>query len=280
VFFLCSVIILLGLKYDKNALVCMGLFLSVLTRPAFAIFIPGLLITEVFRKENGNLFVRTGFFFISTMAALAWVALIQFSDTGEWFKFFSAQKEWGNTLQMPTLPLTSWAGGFVVRLDGLAFLIGIISGGYLLARLFKLKWVQKVDLPVEVVFSLAYLGGITLSVLLFRGGSLFSLNRFIFATPFIIVVINFWLKQEFRISHKKLLLIFGLIFLFWMLFGAYSHIREALKYSLLSLYALLLFVLMSENKILSKSGWISIILLNFTFQLILMIRFLTGLWVG
>lgn len=280
VFFLCSVLILLGLKHEKIALVYLGLFFSVLSRPAFSVFIPGLLITEFFRADRNKFFLRAGIYFIITFLALSLVAVIQFVDTGEWFKFFNAQQEWGNRLQMPSLPLTSWAGGFVVRLDGFAFLIGILAGGYLLARLVKLKWAHKADLPVEVVFSLAYLGGITLAVLFFRGGSLFSLNRFVLATPFIIVAVNCWLKQEFRINNKQLFLIFGLIFLFWMLFGAYSHIREILKYALLSLYALLPFVLMAENKLFSKSGWVLIILLNFTFQLILMFRFLTGLWVG
>ena len=131
------------------------------------------------------------------------VSFIQFLDTGEWFKFFEAQKHWGNFLQIPRFPLTSWAGGFIVRLDGFAFLIGIILGGFLLGLIFKLKQFRNTIIPSEVIFSLAYLGGITLIVLLFRGGSLFSLNRFIFATPFIIVAFNFWIKSYFCIKKNN-----------------------------------------------------------------------------
>jgi hypothetical protein len=279
-FFLCSVIIILGLKNNKDSLVYIGLFLSVLSRPAFTILIPALIITELLSKRAGKIYLRIGFYLLISLLGLLLVGVIQFYDTGEWFKFFSAQKGWGNQLQIPKLPLTSWAGGFIVRTDGFAFLIGVLAGGYLSALILKLKWIQGMRPPREVIFSLAYLGGITLSVLLFRGGSLFSLNRFVFATPFIIVALNYWITQQFDLKIKKLLLIFGLIFIFWLLFGSYVHIQQIMKYGLLSLYAILIFALKSDKAIIAKYSQILLIIINLTFQTIFYFRFLNGEWVG
>ena len=280
IFFLCSLIIILGLKNNKNYLVYIGLFLSILSRPAFTVFIPALIITQLLNRNKEKISLTIGFYLLVSILGIISVGIIQFYDSGEWFKFFSEQKNWGNHLQIPKLPLTSWAGGFIVRTDGFAFLIGILSGSFLSALILKLKWVKDAVLPKEVIFSLAYLGGITIAVLLFRGGSLFSLNRFVFATPFIIVVLNYWIRQQFNLKIKKLLLIFGLIFIFWFLFGSYVHIQQIIKFGLLSLYATLIFALKSDKEIIRKYSLILLIIINFSFQIIFYIRFLNGDWVG
>ncbi len=280
IFFLCSTAILFGIKDKKYYLIYIGLFFAILARPAFTIFIPALIITEFFSEFRTKTWLRISIYIGISLVGVLLVSFIQFLDTGEWFKFFEAQKHWGNFLQIPSLPLTSWAGGFIVRLDGFAFLIGIISGGFLLGLIFKLKQFRNSVIPSEVIFSLAYLGGITLIVLLFRGGSLFSLNRFIFATPFIIVAFNFWLKSDFCITKKQLFSIFGLIFVFWLLFGSYVHIQLMLKYLLVTFYAILIFAMKSEIQFIRKWSLIALIFLGFTFQIMLFVRFLNGNWVA
>jgi len=221
-----------------------------------------------------------GLYFSVTLLGILLVGIIQYIDTGEWFKFFSIQKGWGNELQFPKLPLTSWGGGFIARLDGVAFFIGTFAGGFLMAFILKLRHFSKINISKEVIFSLAYLGGISLSVLIFRGGSLFSLNRFIFATPFIIVAFNFWLKQNYKFNTKQLLYIFGFIFLFWLLFGSYGHIQTLLIFLSLSFYVFLIFAIKFEKNIVSKIASILLILINITFQIIFYVRFLNGGWVG
>ena len=126
--------------------------------------------------------------FFSALLGTLLVGLIQYADhTGRWFEFFGVQKLWGNFLQFPQLPLRFWGGEMIGRLDGTALLFGLSAGLVLLRHLLPGKYAPQTQLPKEVVLSLAYLGGISLTVLLFRGGSLFSLNRFVFAVPFIIV---------------------------------------------------------------------------------------------
>jgi hypothetical protein len=280
IFFLCSIFILFGLKDKKYMLVYVGLFLAILARPAFTVFIPALIITELFGEFSRKMAIRIGIYFCITLLGIYLVTLIQYLDTGEWFKFFNAQKYWGNELQLPKFPLTSWAGGFIVRLDGIAFLFGVLAGGFLLAAILRVKNLQKNTIPPEVIFSLAYLGGLTLTVFLFRGGSLFSLNRFLFATPFIIIALNFWFKSEFSISTKQLLLIFGTIFLFWLLFGSYVHIQLMLKYLLVTSYATLVFSSKSKIEMIRKFSVILLVFTNFTFQVVLFVRFFLGDWVG
>jgi len=279
-FFVCSVLIVIGLKKNKDYLLFIGLFFSILVRPAFTIFIPALIIVELLSKRSEIRYLRIGAYILLSFICLFIVAIIQFDDTGEWFKFFSEQKGWGNHLQIPHLPLTSWGGGFVVRADGFAFLIGLLAGGYLTGVIFKLKWLKGCKPPKDVLFSLAYLGGITLSVLIFRGGSLFSLNRFVFATPLIIIAFHYWMNQTTKLSLKKLLMILGILFSFWLFFGSYVHIQQVIKFALLSVYALLIFAVQSEIGLVRKFSLLLLIIFNITFQIIFYVMFLSGEWIG
>lgn len=279
-FFAASTIIIIGLIRKREILVYTGLFLAVLARPAAAILFPALIIAELVNKDRDKVLFRICMYALAALGGAAIVSVIHYLDTGEWFRFFSAQRDWENELQVPQLPLTSWAGELIVRLDGFAFLIGVIAGGLLLSIMMKLNWVRNYKIDRETVFSLAYLGGITLSVLLFRGGSLFSLNRFVFAAPFIIVVFHNWINQDIQLKFKTLLLIFALVSVFWLLFGAYVHIQQIIKFTLLSMYALLLFAVRSENQRARRLSAIFLILLNFSFQVWFYARFLNGGWVG
>lgn len=280
VFFMSSTLLLLGLKYNKIPITCLGLLLATLSRPAFTIFVPALIIAELMSGTRNKLMMRLGLYFSAILIGVILVGIIQYLDTGDWFRFFSVQKGWGNELQLPKLPLTTWAGGAIVRLDGVAFFMGIFAGGFLAAFLIRLKSLREISISKEVIFSLAYLGGITLSVLLFRGGSLFSLNRFIFATPFIIVAFNFWINQKFKLSIRHLINIFGFILLFWLLFGSYTHIQTFLKFLLLSMYVFLIFTIKSDKIQLGKISMVLLILINVIFQVILYVRFLNGGWVA
>src|ERR1035437_469568 len=281
VFFASSTILLIGLKNKKNALILLGLFLSTLARPAFTIFIPALIIAELLcEKIDKKLFLRILMYIVTTLLGLLLVGLIQHYYTGKWFEFFEVQKGWGNKLQMPSFPLTSWAGGLIVRLDGAALLFGTVAGIIMCLYILKAKFMQRITMPKEVVFSLCYLAGISLTVLFFRGGSLFSLNRFVFVVPFIIIAANFYLTQKITFSNKQMIIAFVLINIFWLSFGSYVHIQEFLKFFALSLYLFLLILFKSYKSIIQKTSLILLIIINTIFQFVFLIRFLNGNWVG
>ncbi|HLN52076.1 MAG TPA: hypothetical protein VK212_00105 [Lentimicrobium sp.] len=286
-FFLSSVFLIIGIKNNRIGLILTGLFIASLSRPAFLIFIPALFIIEFLtgqKKQNqtlSNKIVRFILYLIIMGTGTLVVAFIQFRDTHEWFRFLEVQKGWGNYLQIPNLPLTSWAGGYIVRLDGSAFLSGMITGFFLLLYLIRARFTKNVTLSKEVIFSLAYLGGITLSVLLFRGGSLFSLNRFVFSTAFIVVTLHYLYSSDLKLSLRQLLLIFITLTFFWILFfKSYSHIQYFLKFTFLTLYLILPFTLKSEIKLYRQIGFVLLLALNIFFQISFYLRFLDGGWIG
>lgn len=279
-FFFFSTIILLGLKKENRLLIVLGLFFCCLTRPSFTILLPALIITVLLQSTSWKVKVKeiAIYFGVASLGILV-VGLIQYFYSHEWFQFFSVQKGWGNELQVPKLPLASWGGGFNVRLDGFAFLFCVLVGFsflYYLIKRTKYSW----KISNELTFSISYLIGIALIVLLFRGGSLFSLNRFVFATPFFLLVLHAWLNYKKVFSVKQLILIFVGILLFWFLFGSQVHIQAFLKFVALSCYFFLLFLIKSE-KTAWKTSWMWIFIgVNFVFQIMLYSRFLSKFWVG
>lgn len=137
-FFAGSVFMLMGLKRNKMEQTAFGLLIAVLSRPAFAILFPALLITEIYQPRKGKI-TRLLTYSIVLVIGILLVGIIQYIDTGEWFKFFSVQKGWGNEFGLPKFPLTSWGGDFIVRVDAFAFFVGIFSGVALLLYLLKIK---------------------------------------------------------------------------------------------------------------------------------------------
>jgi hypothetical protein len=285
VFFASSTLLIVGVKKEKMILVLIGIFLCTLSRPSFTVLIPALLIMELIGSTRDWKMMRRLFFYVSiSLVGIFVVSFIQYIETGRWFEFFKVQQGWGNHLQLPMLPFTTWGGNMIVRLDGIALIFGVLSGVFLLIYILNLKVFKLSVLPKEIILSLAYIGGITLMVLIFRGGSLFSLNRFVFASPFILIVINYFLSIDIFLSKKQLFLIFLLIVLYWLMFGSYVHIQAFLKYFLVSFYVIAFFMIKSKNIKLSKFSYIVLILLNFTFQLVFFTHFLMTKgdigWVG
>lgn len=279
-FFLFSSLILVGLKKKNYSLIYLGLFFCVVTRPSFTVLAPALFIT--FWMTLDSLKERIKHCFSASIVVslgILSVLTVQYFYNHSAENYFSIQKGWGNFLQLPHLPLTSWAGGFIVRLDGVAFLFAVLTGLLLLVSIQQMKK-QKYTLSPEFVFSALYIVGIGLLVLLFRGGSLFSLNRFVFATPFVLIVLYYWFEYKINLTSKQIMLIGIGILLFWLLFGSYVHIQVLLKFLLLTLYMVLLFIIKHHNQSIQRYWLIGLIAINGVFQLLLFVRFLTNSWVG
>lgn len=279
-FFFMSTLILVGYNKNKTGLVIAGLLLSSLARPAFIFFLPAIILTELYnQKITFKSIVRIAVFSLTLVVGLAIVFGIHFYYTGNWFSYFEMTKGWGGILQFPKLPFTSWAGGMILRLDGVALLTGIFSGILLVVIFVKARFLKNIEIPKELVFSLSYLAGITLFIL-FRGGALFSLNRFVFAVPFIIVAFNFWRKLDIRFNMKQLWLVFGLIFFFWFLFNSFVHIQTILKFLALTCYVILIFAIKSDRMKVRNTSLILFISVNIIFQIIFYLRFLNAGWIG
>ena len=280
VFFLSCTIMLIGFKKNKADLIYTGIFLAGLTRPVATIFIPAFIILYFLSSpKTKSELIHTFKMILFTLAVLFLVFFLQYLQTGEWFLFFKVQHNWGNYFRLPVFPLNSWAGGFIVRLDALAFLTGIASGIYILYLILKKIKSGQQHTNQAFIFSACYLSLMAVLVLFTRGGMFNSLNRYIFCTAFFMVALNELLASKV-FSGKNVLLIFITSGIFWLLFGSYGHIQTLLKFMFLTLYLMLLFCTTSENRKLSNAGYYGVVACNLLFMLIFFNRYFAGEWVG
>jgi len=84
----------LDLKIEKNISLLPVLLLCALSRPAFTVFIPAIIITELLCETvNTKLFLRLGLYLAVTLVDYSWW-YNQYHYTGKWFEFFIAQHHW------------------------------------------------------------------------------------------------------------------------------------------------------------------------------------------
>lgn len=230
-------IILMGYKYDSIWLLILGFFFANTCRPAATIFVPALILVELFYKRDFvSKMKRLVLFIIANLLGLLTVFVVQLSYGWPFFTAFKVQSYWGNKLQFPLFPLRSWGGNWSTRLDGIALFFAII----LLVWLFQ-KFIKKEIHNIEQskLFSIFYVIGISMSVLIFRGGSLFSLNRFVFATLFGVVVLNELLQKQMSLVNRGYL--FLVVSIFFFLFKSFNHIMNLLNFEFIALLFVMLF---------------------------------------
>lgn len=279
VFFASSALLLFGIERNKKSATLLGLFFLGISRPVFIIVLPALILAEFASESKKSALKNCFLYLVTSTLSLLTVAIIQFLDTDKWFEFFSVQSGWGNQLQLPNFPLTTWGGDFVLRLDAAALLIGTISGIICLLLVFHKK--RAVDHSTKsLIVATAYLTGISLFVLFMRGGSLFSLNRFVFATPFFLYGLYYWIQSPLRFSNVQLLTIGISFVLFSGLFGSYVHIQTLLLFLLTFACLMLLFLLKAKNKRIASTARYMAISANCTLFIVLVWRYIDGGWIA
>jgi membrane-associated HD superfamily phosphohydrolase len=204
---------------------------------------------------------------------------LHYLDTKRWFVFFEAQKLWNNRLRWPVFPLKNWGGSFPTHYEAVVFLLALVAIVYLL-------WIvrRREVLPARewapVLFSLAYIAGITVVTLATKGGELVSLSRYVLATPYFLLL-TAWVLQTQQISTRLMLWAFLGMELCWLLFfGAYNHIQSLLIYSALSLYLLLAVAVIHALPRVRAGAFGVLVLLNSGLLILLLYRFLQNQWVA
>lgn len=278
-FFLCGVIILAGIRKQNLLLLAIGLFLSSISRPAVYFFIPGLVLIFLWLTQERKM----KWILVSLIALIAGLFLtlfIQSRFTGNFFGFFAAQSNWGNHLQLPQLPLKSWGGDNMSRYDASALAVGLVCGAILIWYIFNRKnWFDKLRLQGEFVFSLAYIFSIVLMVVFMRGGVLFSLNRFVYATPFFLIAFT-GILSGLRFSWKYVSVLLLVYILFSFLFASYNHIHNLLCYVLSGLFFLLPMFIKHPHKLVSFFAMWFFFIGNLIIMYHLLLRFLNNFWVA
>ncbi len=297
-FFLAGSFIIYGLKRN-HWLVILGIFLACLTRSASLIFIPIILFSKLYNLKSGSannrkIVKETCLLILTAIIATLLAQYIQYLYTGEFFTIFKAQKAWNRIMKLPTLYFTTWDEARLIWLDGLAFLIGIL--GIFLSFVFLIKKIKNKhkNISSNYLFSISYLGLVTLITVLYSGEdanggtSLISLNRYVFSTPFFMVFLIVLLKRNRLIKNQ--LIVFSFISIFtWLLFHAsgYLHnldrfvlpsVKTQIYFGIIIMYSLI-YMLLSNKKYLTLL-WSGFYLLNIILQIFLFNSFLNGIWIG
>lgn len=243
-FFAASTGLLYSIRHNKLLPELLFLFLLSLIRPVISVLLPALLIVHFLEKKEWKERIRNVLFAtLSIAVGLAITFSIHHHYTGSWRSFFHAQELWGNHLGLPHFPLMSWAGGLITRLDGTALLISLAS----IIILIREAVIRKLELKSDFLLSLLYLAGCGMIVLFYRNGVLFSLNRFVICSPFLIVA---WKNVQDRFAAPKIktaALTFLVLSLYWLAFASYVHILTLLKYEAVALFLTLILFLKDEN---------------------------------
>lgn len=211
-FFLFSSLVLIGVagNYRPAGPLGAALLLGSLTRVTAFFYVPALAAVEVFGWLTGGRSARTfwprlrrliGFGVLPGLGLLA-VVVYQWTQTGVWFAFNKAQAAgWDHHLRLPRLPLTSFGNGAVL-LDGLALLVGGLAGGWVLYQLVQVARGRNAAPRPEVIFAAVFVAGSAVHTTLFAPlsstgqTSLLSLHRYVFCTPFFLVLLNEFIPRQ------------------------------------------------------------------------------------
>lgn len=232
--YLISVLFLLALNRKNLNLAVLMLFLMSLTKPTVAVFLPAIFLVEYLNSDQLQYkFRQLTFSLVAVLTGNFLVFWIQKQATGNWFDFFQAQSDWGNRLRWPEFPLSTWSAPQVIWIDAFAFWVCMFSTA-LLIYFFLLKFKSGKSISRALGYSLIYLAGTGWFVLFFRGGSLFSLNRFVLATPFVWTAMIELKRMQFGMNHRKLIWVGAVsFFVVSLIFGSFLHIKTLLLYLLL-----------------------------------------------
>lgn len=212
--------VVVGLQRKKRFITLCGVFLAALVRPTAAVLIPALFVARWYRdKSFKGAVTETLPEAVAGLVAVAAVFTVQYQSTGEWFTFFTAQRSWGNGFGLPELPLSTYGGDIIMLYDGAALFTGLAAGVTVVRQSLGRRRLHAVH-----VFGMTALAITALLILFSRGGGVFSLNRFIFATIFFPLALDGW--RRLKVYRKDLFGFIGGWLFFSLAIGSYLHLRS------------------------------------------------------
>ena len=304
-FFCGSAMALAGLKMNRRALLLSGLLLASLARPTVMFFLPALFLAELcsFDPQAPRTFRKFFFTFAAEVAVvlsgMLAVALVQWWQVGDPLAYFKAQIWFmDHGFRWPEFPLTTWDGPRLLWLDGAAFAACCMALSLCCASLWmriRRRKAKQLTFDRALLFSAGYLAMLVFYVLFFHkhdevgGTSIFSLNRYVFATPFFFVFAFAFLDGP-EPGRRRLTLLLLLAAALVMLLGqsqtfswspAWGDVRNGLTwYRLLMLAGITLFLLLGCKARWTWAGWTALYIFCAYFQLYYLDQYLAGAWVG
>ncbi len=204
-FFLGSVLILIALRNQQRSLMVLGILIAGLSRPAAMVLIPGFCLIYIIELYTckGNWKKHTvdfSFYLTTSVLTVLSVLYLQYLQTGVWNAYGKAIAAWGFGLEVPSFPFGTMEDGAIAPLtfvlDALAYGVGLIALFYLIkVGLNILKRQKMVQPDLVLVFSCVYLFMTLFFRIISQDGQLTSMNRYIFCTPFVMILLQHLLVQ-------------------------------------------------------------------------------------
>jgi hypothetical protein len=221
-FFTTLVILLVAQNYKHPVALGAALLGGALTRVAAFFYLPALVIVEgvEWLQDLSSWWVRGRRLFIYglvTGAGLASVMVYQWSQTGVWFAFNKAETHWDHHLRLPHFPLISTADNdTALWVDGLALTVGLMALVWVLWAVVRVALRRGPAPDRLLLFAAAYIAATTVQTFfhapLENGhSSLLSLHRYVFCTPFFLVLLEKLLPQKAPSWRSAALVVGGVL---------------------------------------------------------------------
>lgn len=285
-FYLFAVLMTIGIHKSNNILTFLGILFVSVSRPSFIFFIPSFAIITVL--GTGTLVSKIKklgvVYLLPCFLGLAVVIYAQWLQTGKWFAYFINQSTyWDRSFRPPRFPFISLEGTELLWMEAISFWLGLLTFILMLYLAYLFFKKREIKYSSLALFSLSYLCMSFLSIVFFnpywevKNSILSGINRYMFATPFLIILLHHSDKM-IPIFRKHLLKIIGLSALVWLMVGGdYLEPKQFIYFFFVTIYLFLhLYLFISKNIYL----YISVLIMNMLGQLFLLDKFLNNSWIG
>ena len=284
-FFLLSTLCIYGIQKDKKLIIWISIYLLSMTRATTIFLVPAFFMMELLGAEKSEFGRSMKLFlvryFVPSVTGLTTFVLVQYWKTGVWFAYFIQQsKYWERRFNFPVLPFSQLDWSIrIIWFCALAMFVCFIALIYLVQLIYK--WVIRNQCADKVLLlSLTYLA-MTLYVIVFYNpiwGTNTTLvigaSRYALVNPFFYVVL-YHFTNRFVYNWRHFIFIFALSTLFWLAFGSYRHLHDAMFFSMNTIW--IIFYMLYANKRITWPGMV-IMALSFFFQVLFFQQFLSGLF--
>jgi len=289
-FFFFGTLIVIGYRNNSFSLLILGIFGCCLTRAVSTVFLPILILTELFcwdsSKDKFFDVLKKLFVYCSvTLLCIFIVVLMQFIQTGKWFYYIEAVKYYNRHLIPISLPFSTYSAKMILGIDGIAWTLGMISMYYCVkwgmefTRNLLSKNESKFILNKSACFSALFLSSVVVLDTFFTNyvegmTNIWSINRHLLCTPFAICFIN-WFHSQCKMKKYDFYCIFIILILGLFITGTFKYQHHILLYSLFSISLIL-------SKFINKASSMlfPMYALNLFLFALFYYQFLSVKWVG
>lgn len=290
-FFLFCSFIVVGLRKKNEKILYIGLFCSSLVRSVCMIFVPALILCEIFnfkdivsRKEK---VIKLTYRLLASLSGFFVASAYMGIKSGKWFYFIEIQKYWLRSWGMIKLPFTTFSPERILGIDAITLMLGI------LAIYLSIKWsihfygtlrkkISETCFPDQsILFSAFFIAGMTIldaffTRYVYNSSSLWSINRHIMCTPFAMVFIIYLYNQYEPKRNEKLGLC--VLFISSVFFTGIFKYLNLNVFIFFILFFITLFTL-KYKKTFNKYFFLYYVIAVFL-QISLYRDFISNLWVG